>query len=530
MSNARRTGAWPVTALDASRDRANCPQFPRAIAHVFGMHWDFPWGSATSGQFRASTPSTCGIKLAQYMSAEVEPAVTSTLGATPLLHVLISLLSREATGTLVIDTADGGRSSVFIEGGVPVKTSTSEPVCRLSELLVSLGTIDSQTAERSFGEAQDLRGLHGEQLVSQHLLDEQTLDATLRTQLVTKLSWAAALPLDSEINLFENVDLLPTWPVGPLFDSPLETIWSLARNHVDLKSVSAVLRQLVGRPLRLHPLSQTRWFGFDSQEQQVIEYLADGVADMQTLMQNVAVPARTVQIMLYVLTITRHLDLGQRKPPIGFEISGSGQRRRVDVRTPMRPLETTKLQNNSEAPSAKPESVLPLALEELEEDTVRNSAQSLNALQRAEYLLDRQKFDEAEAEAKLALEYAPLQPEGLALYAWIQACKLGDGADLLKCLGILTDALEKNPVSEKLRFRRARLLSRLGHTREAMQEFRLIAELNPRHIDAQREIRLWDMRHGSKRPGSGEFSRPLGPRVSERPPPVGLFGRLFRRK
>ena len=55
----------------------------------------------------------------------------------------------------------------------------------------------------------------------------------------------------------------------------------------------------------------------------------------------------------------------------------------------MRPLETTKLQNNSEAPSAKPESVLPLALEELEEDTVRNSAQSLNALQRAEYLLDR---------------------------------------------------------------------------------------------------------------------------------------------
>jgi tetratricopeptide (TPR) repeat protein len=457
----------------------------------------------------------------------VEPAVTSTLGATPLLHVLISLLSREATGTLVIDTTDGGRSSVFIEGGVPVKTSTSEPVCRLSELLVSLGTIDSQTAERSFDEAQELRGLHGEQLVNQHLLDEQTLDATLRTQLVTKLSWAAALPLDSEINLFENVDLLPTWPVGPLFDSPLETIWSLAKNHVDLKSVSAVLRQLVGRPLRLHPLSQTRWFGFDSQEQQVIECLADGVADMQTLMQNVAVPARTVQIMLYVLTITRHLDLGQRKPPIGFEISGSGQRKRVDVRTPIRPLEATNPQNVSEAPSTQSESVPPLPLEE---DTLRNSAQSLNALQRAEYLLDRQKLDEAEAEAKLAIDYAPQQTEGLALYAWIQACKLGDGADLSKCLAILTDALEKDPVNEKLRFRRARLLSRLGHTREAMQEFRLIAELNPRHIDAQREIRLWDMRHGSKRADSGEFSRPPGPRVSERPPPVGLFGRLFRRQ
>lgn len=461
------------------------------------------------------------------MSNEVEPAVKSTLGATPLLHVLISLLSREATGTLVIEPENGGRSAIYIDAGVPVKTSTAEPVCRLSELLVNQGQIDSNTAQLNFDAAKSLQGLYGEHLVHRNLVDERTLNDTLKTQLVMKLSWAAALPEHSAVNLFENVDFLSTWPDAPVFDSPLEAIWALARNHVDLKSVSAVLRQLVGRPLRLHPLSQPKWFGFNAEEQQVVERLVEGVTDMQTLMQSVPVPARTVQIMLYVLTITRHLDLGQRKPPIGFEVSGSGQRRRVDVRTA---LVNPELANAAaEASVYKSESArIPPGAEE--QDRAQNSAQSLYAMQRAEFFLERQKFDEAEAEAKLAIEYCPQQPECLALYAWIQACKWGEGADLTKCLAVLTNALEKAPVDEKLRYRRARLLSRLGHVDEALHEFRLIVELNPRHIDAQREIRLWDMRYGNKRGGSGEFSRPVAPRVSERPPPVGLFGRLFGRK
>jgi len=460
------------------------------------------------------------------MSIEVEPAVQSTLGATPLLHVLISLLSREATGTLVIEPVEGGRSAVFIDAGVPVKTCTAEPVCRLSELLVSLGWIDAQTAQQTFDEARLQRGLHGSHLVDHRLLDEKTLTETLKAQLVMKLSWAAALPPESEVNLFENVDYLSTWPVGPVFESPLEAIWSLARNHVDLKSVAAVLRQLVNRPLRLHPLSQPRWFGFDAQEQQVIECIAERPRDMQTLIQNVAVPARTVQVMLYVLTISRHLDLGQRKPPIGFEISGSGQRKRVDVRRVYAQAAVTPTESEQESPAQQSQTVPPLPAEQ---DRAYHSLQSLYAMQRAEYFLERQKLDEAETEAKLALAHGPAQPECQALYAWIQACKLGEAADLPRCLAVLSDALEKSPVDEKLRFRRARLLSRLGQVDEAMREFRLIVELNPRHIDAQREVRLWEMRRNNKRLGSGEFSRPAGARVSEYPPAPGLFGRIFRR-
>jgi tetratricopeptide (TPR) repeat protein len=460
------------------------------------------------------------------MNSESEPVARSTLGATPLLHVLVSLLAREATGTLVIIPPDGEQSTLYIDGGIPTKIRTSEPVGRLSELLVSLGQLDSRTAVVTYDEARSNQGLHGQHLVDRQLVDEETLLQTLRAQLALKLGWAAGLAPDTAIDLYENVDFLSNWPKGPAFDSPLEAIWAMARNHVDLKSVASVLRQLVNRPLRLHPLSQPKWFGFNTNEYRVIECLVDGTVDMQSLIQQVPVPVRVVQVMLYVLTIARHLDLGQRKPPIGFALSGSGQRRRVDVSWTSADARASR--DKAEGPfSARAPATIPP--QPHEQNKAYHSLQALHSMQRAEYFLERHKMLEAEAEAKLAIEHDPTMVECRALYAWIQACRLGEGADLPKILEIMTEALEQNPVDETLRFRRARLLSRLGNVDEAMRDFRLIVELNPRHIDAQREIRLWELRHGRKRSLSGEFTRPVGTRASERPPPPGLFGRIFKK-
>ncbi len=458
------------------------------------------------------------------MNSEAVPVARTTLGATPLLHVLVSLLAREATGTLIIEPPEGQRSALYINGGIPTKIRTSEPVGRLSELLVSHGQIDSHTAVQTYDEARCTQGLHGRHLVEKQLVDEETLLQTLRVQLALKLGWAAGLSPDTAIDLYENVDFLLSWPKGPNFDSPLEAIWAMARNHVDLKSVASVLRQLVNRPLRLHPLSQPKWFGFDTNEYRVVECLLEGPVDMQSLIQQVPVPVRVVQIMLYVLTIARHLDLGQRKPPIGFALSGSGQRQRVDIS--MSPTDVRAAMVQGPIPAPVPATLPPPPHEQ---NKAYHALQALHAMQRAEYFLERHKMLEAEAEAKVALEHNPTQSECRALYAWIQSCRLGEGSDLPKILEVMTEALEQNPVDETIRFRRARLLSRLGNVDEAMRDFRLIVELNPRHIDAQREIRLWELRHGGKRSLSGEFTRPVGIRASERPPPPGLFGRIFKK-
>jgi len=460
------------------------------------------------------------------MSVHAEPAARSTLGATPLLHVLISLLSRKASGSLVIDSASGERMVLVLLSGSPQKISSTGPIGRLSDLLVSLGYLDAAAAEETFELAQRTQSLHGEVLRSRNVVSDDTLDMALRTQVALKLSSAAAWAPESTVDFYESVDFLDGWPQCAPFNSPLEAVWAIARSHVDLRSVAAVLRQLVNRPLRLHPRSQPEWFGFDVHEWSVIECLMVGTPDMQSLIQHASVSIRTVQVMLYVLTITRHLDLGQRKTPIGYWSDPLG---RPQVRPASRSGSVPAL-GHQPLPSGNPSSRHTTPPLPHEQARAERMLRAMHSIQRAEFLLERHRLDEAEAEAKVALECEPALPECRALYAWIQVCKLGETSDLPKMLTVLSDALEKNPVHETIRFRRAQLLNRLGYTEEALREYRLIVELNPSHVDAKREIRLWELRRGSKRNGSGQFPSTLGARVSERPQPPGLFGRLFRKQ
>ena len=461
------------------------------------------------------------------MHAETGPAARSTLGATPLLHVLISLLAKKASGSLVVDSSDQRRLILVLLDGVPQKINCSVPVARLSELLVNLGRVNPEAAEDTFGAAQTVGQLHGQLLLSKNLVDHDTLEIALRAQVPLKLGWASTLPAESTVDFDEGADFLDTLAFCPLFNSPMEVVWATARSHVDLKSVAAVLRQLVNRPLRLHPMSQPEWFGFDSLEWSVIEQLTAGVPNMQDLIQQVSVPIRTVQIMLYVLTITRQIDLGQRKPPIGFWANPTGIRpaARLPSSISMRAVKATEAAHRSAEMVA-----VTVPPPTHEGQRVERALDAMHSLKRAEFLLQHRRFDEAEAEAKLALEHDPAQPECRALHAWIQVCRAGGSIDLQKMLAIISDALEKNPVNETIRFRRAQLLSRLGHTDEALREYQLIVELNPGHVDAMREIRLWELRSRDKRSSkSGQYLFALGPRASERPQPPGIFSRFFRK-
>ena len=140
-----------------------------------------------------------------------------------------------------------------------------------------------------------------------------------------------------------------------------------------------------------------------------------------------------------------------------------------------------------------------------EQSELANQARATHALQRAEQMLVGYKLQEAEIEIRIALRYQPGHAQAVALYAWLQAFKASSLEDLEKTFQVLTDALESNPIDETIRFRRALLLRRLGKTDEAVRECRLIVELNPEHIDAQREIRLWEMRNRAKRTWLGWF-------------------------
>jgi hypothetical protein len=78
------------------------------------------------------------------------------------------------------------------------------------------------------------------------------------------------------------------------------------------------------------------------------------------------------------------------------------------------------------------------------------------------------------------------------------------------------------------------LFKRIDETTKAYKDFKKAADLNPRNLDAMREVRLHNMRGGTTRgqskppPGIGNSGRP-----SQKPPQPdglgGLFGKLFKK-
>lgn len=396
--------------------------------------------------------------------------------------------------------------------GSPIRLKTTIPIARLSDLLVSLGCIDHEAAESSYEQARQQGILHGHWLLERQFMNADNLQTALKSQAAAKLCWASTLPPDSIISFSGGSDWLASAPLLPEFRSPLELVWTIARTWVDEPFVAAVLRRLVNRPLRLHPLAEPAWFGFSQDESAVLDILLAGTADMQSLVRQVGVPVRIVQVMLYVLAITRQLDLGTAKPPIGFWNKQSGEQRAAGEVSP--PDQTgVVLQRSADAPHSP------------ERTTMNRVHRAVHSVHRAEFLLDQQRLDEAEQEVRSGLEHDPTHIECRALSAWIQVCKYGEAADLNQVLAVLSDCLEKLPVHETIRFRRAQVLARIGRSEQAQREFELIAELNPRHVDALREIRLWQLRQRSRRSNSGKYPAV----VKEQPSSQGLFLKLFRK-
>ena len=93
--------------------------------------------------------------------------------------------------------------------------------------------------------------------------------------------------------------------------------------------------------------------------------------------------------------------------------------------------------------------------------------------------------------------------------------KAGDGAasrpyeDLIRTLDAV---LTKEPRYERALFYRGMLLKRSGDADKALRDFRLAAEINPKNLDAVREVRLHDMRKQQQPPSGG-----------------GLLGKLFKK-
>jgi curved DNA-binding protein CbpA len=153
-----------------------------------------------------------------------------------------------------------------------------------------------------------------------------------------------------------------------------------------------------------------------------------------------------------------------------------------------------------------------------EQEQVQRVLRAHTAYQKALVLMKRNALDAAETEARRAAEDDPDQADYVGLVAWLESLK--PGAKLEPLIGELDRAVKMEENNLRVRWFRGQLMKRLGRDNRALTDFRFIFERDPKHVDAQREIRLFDMRR------SGQ-SKSDPPPANDKP--GGVFGRFFKK-
>ena len=187
-----------------------------------------------------------------------------------------------------------------------------------------------------------------------------------------------------------------------------------------------------------------------------------------------------------------------------------------------------------------------------EANKIQQILDAASDFQRAE-ILWKKNDPGAEQYITRAYQADPEQSDYIALFATMQLAKRAADAPVDDLLKLCDRAIENHERCERAYFCRAMLKKRVGKIDSAMSDFRAAYEINPKNLDAAREVRLYEMRRGrmsperqsnpgvrrsapppiAKSPAPGRASSP--PRKTPQPPAKkegGVFsglGKLFKR-
>jgi curved DNA-binding protein CbpA len=161
------------------------------------------------------------------------------------------------------------------------------------------------------------------------------------------------------------------------------------------------------------------------------------------------------------------------------------------------------------------------------QEQVARVVEAAQNFQKAEVFLKRNDLAQAEIYCRRAFEGDATQPDYLATHAWLLAQRPENASadKTLESIRMLDKAVSMSDRCEKAFFWRGMLYKRLGKSDLAAKDFRQVVELNPRNIDAAREVRLHGMRGGRGSSPSPPKTRTPAPKHDDQ---KGLFGRFFK--
>ncbi len=127
--------------------------------------------------------------------------------------------------------------------------------------------------------------------------------------------------------------------------------------------------------------------------------------------------------------------------------------------------------------------------------TVANALKADTCYQKAQILARREKLEEALTMVRKAIALDSSRAEYLALCAWLtHLTQDAPGTASVTVERMLRDALILDGRCERAHHYQALILKRVGQPERALQHFRAALQIDPNNLEAQRELRIADMR------------------------------------
>lgn len=239
------------------------------------------------------------------------PTAAGTLAKTPFENLLVYLLERRMTGTLVLEAPGGKKSAVFFAGGVPAKAQTAEPVIHLGRLLLEMGYADEAAINETLTRLAKEKRLHGQLLLEARAISEEQLRDGLREQISRKVGWLFTLPAETAYGYYDSVNFLSRWGGEPTPVRPLATILRGIRRSPNKDRMAAMLLRLPNGPLRFHPDAAVNRFQLSKDEQAIVDVMRARPQPLAGLKNTGLIAGASLDRLMYCFALTRHLDLGE---------------------------------------------------------------------------------------------------------------------------------------------------------------------------------------------------------------------------
>jgi tetratricopeptide (TPR) repeat protein len=435
-------------------------------------------------------------------------AAGDDLRTTPFAHLLVELLVAQSSGTLFIrDAKQAPQAAIGFESGMPVA------------------------------------------VVLEHAVDINELSAAL----IPLCAWAEGRFVFAEGHALESDRAIVS--ASPL--DPLLLLTAAARGPLREDAVDQAIGVIGRNLLELNPQIDLDRYGFTGRESAVIESLELGAVDLEQLRALAAVPERVLRRVIYILRLTGALtltppvrrfsgtvtqpDLSQldepdwtvsqprlrpsgmsrvrRTPPPRLFRSGAGSAGRYSVREPdhgMTALEVPDVEPASIAPEPRPSEprvampvpppspALARDREPVKAESRARAAQAAVLWDRAEAALRRRDPSGALLCARDAIKVGTPSAEQEALLAWALYQNSGAGARIHpKVFEHLDHALRTDPLCESAHYYKGLLFKQKGLLDRAHAHFQRVLLLNSGHVDAAREVHLYERRRSqnSQPPG-----------------------------